>query len=131
MQGYRSPVGDRGSLVARVAGVALTTALLALTLSACSPRSPRSPTDDWFLGVVEGNEVELLLPGRPSGLTVRLTTMAMQVAQPPESGEPDLSAYDGAAILFRGHDGGGWIYSVRVIARVHPTIAALLRRIVD
>ena len=126
MRGFESPAGDQGISHVHVAAVVLTTALLALTLSACSPRSP---TDDWFLGVVEGNEVELLLPERPTGLTVRLTTMAMQVAQPPESGEPDLSAYDGTAIVFRGHDGGGWIYSVRVVARTHPTVAAFLRRI--
>jgi len=61
-----------------------------------------------FLGIVQKGEFQLLAPGSGS---VRLTGLPMQAAQPPESGELDLTEYEGKAITVRGHDGGGWIYS--------------------
>lgn len=86
--------------------------------------------DNQFLGIVQNGEFQLLLPDPgPLGRSVRLTSIAMQEARPPESGELDLSAYEGSAIMVHGHDGGGWIYSARVIEQAGPILTAVVQHI--
>jgi hypothetical protein len=53
----------------------------------------------------------------------------MQEARPPETGELDLSPYEGSAILVRGRDSGGWIYSAEVIDHASPILTLVVRRV--
>lgn len=73
---------------------------------------------DEFFGIVEDGEFRPLRSGRAVGDSVRLTTIQMQEAMPPEASELDLTAYEGKVIRVSGHDVGGWIYSARVIAEI-------------
>jgi len=81
---------------------------------------------DLFLGVVEGGEFVVLMPRQPLSSILRLTTIPMQAAQPPDSAEVDLTKYEGCAIVVLGRDGGGWVYSARVIDQAGPIFAAVL-----
>ena len=60
---------------------------------------------------------------------MRLTSMGMQVAMPPESEEIDLSKYEGQALMVQGHDGGGWIYSATVIDQAGPILTAVVQQV--
>ena len=84
--------------------------------------------NDRFLGIVQNGEFELLAPSYIPGVSPRLTSIPMQAAQPPESGELDLREYEGRAIMIRGHDGGGWIYSALVISQAGPILTAVARK---
>ena len=104
----------------------LVLAFLPGFLAACSPAAGG---DEWFLGTVEDGRFQPLVPSVAHGGFVRLTTIPMQAAQAPESGEPDLAQYEGRAVIVRGHDGGGWIYSARVVAKVGPILSFVIRRV--
>jgi hypothetical protein len=82
--------------------------------------------DDMFVGVVRNGRFEAVEPRTSSD---SLTEIAMQEARSPESGEIELSAYEGRAILVAGHDGGGWIYSARVVDEAGPLVTALVSRV--
>jgi len=86
-------------------------------------------SNDQFLGIVQLGHFQILTPDRIADTSVRLTSMPMQAAQPPESKELDLTEYEGQAIMVRGHDGGGWIYSAEVIDRAGPILTAVVRRV--
>jgi len=83
---------------------------------------------DCFLGLVEGGQFRVLSPSSTVGGPLRLTGIAMQEARSPESGELALAEYEGCVIVARGRDGGGWIYSARVVYRAGPFLTAMLRR---
>ena len=48
---------------------------------------------------------------------------------PPETGELDLTQYEGSAIAIQGHDGGGWVYSAKVIDKGGPIVTALVLQV--
>jgi hypothetical protein len=79
-----------------------------------------------LLGIVEDGELRLLLPYDPLGAGARLTTIAMIEAVSPESGEINLSDYEGRAVLVSGYNGGGWIYSARIIEVAGPILSAVV-----
>ncbi len=83
----------------------------------------------WFLGIVREKRFELLTPYHAPAGSVRLTAIAMQESLPPESGELDLSEYEGKAIMVRGHDGGGWIYSAEVVDQAGPILTAVVWKV--
>ena len=83
-----------------------------------------------FIGVVENGTLRIVLPQSVSS-GYRFTSIAMQEARPPETGELDLSQYEGRAIAIQGHDGGGWIYSARVVDTGSPIVTALVRQVGD
>jgi hypothetical protein len=58
-----------------------------------------------------------------------LTRIQMQEARPPETEELNLTEYEGQAILVRGHDGGGWIYSAEVIDQAGPILTAVVQHV--
>ena len=97
------------------------------TPTAQSPKAETSvgDTDRTFIGVVENGKLRVLLP-RP--VDVRFTGIQMQQAVSPETGELNLSEYEGCAIAIRGHDGGGWVYSARVTDKGGPIVTALVRQ---
>ena len=84
-----------------------------------------------FVGVVEDGAFRIVLPKSDLSGGIRYTSIAMQEARSPESGELDLSKYEGRAIAIQGHDGGGWIYSARVVDTGGPIVTALVRQIGD
>ena len=80
-----------------------------------------------MVGVVQGGALVPLHPHGVVATTVQLTRIAMQAACAPESELIDLSPYEGYAIVFWGHDGGGWIYSAQVEGVLDPVSALLVR----
>jgi len=82
-----------------------------------------------FIGKVENGEFKVLSPkGAPSGI-IKFTSIGMQEAVPPETGKLDLTEYEGSVIAIQGHDGGGWIYSARVIDTAGPIVTALVLQV--
>jgi hypothetical protein len=88
-------------------------------------------TNPMFIGLVEDGAFRIVLPESFSSGSFRFTGIAMQEARPPETDELDLGKYEGSAIAIQGHDGGGWIYSARVVDVGGPIVTALLRQIGD
>jgi hypothetical protein len=82
--------------------------------------------DQTFIGVVEDGKLRVLLP---KSVGTRFTTIGMQMAVSPETGELDLTEYEGSAIAIQGHDGGSWVYSARVIDTGGPIVTALVRQV--
>ena len=80
-----------------------------------------------YFGIVEAGHFRPLMPQSIGSGNVRLTTIAMQTAQSPESSELDLGAQEGLALLVQGQDSGGWIYSAHVVQVYDPILTALLR----
>jgi hypothetical protein len=80
-----------------------------------------------MVGVVQGGALVPMHPYGGATTTVQLTRAAMQTAPTPESGLIDLSPYEGQAIIFWGHNSGGWIYSAQVEGVLDPVSALLVR----
>ena len=85
--------------------------------------------DQQFVGIVQNGEFQSLWPSRLGGVPTRLTRIAMQVAQSPESAEIRLDMYEGKAIMVRGHSSGGWIYSAEVIDEAGPILTAVVQQV--
>lgn len=79
-----------------------------------------------FLGIVQNGIFQLLIPHRES---VRLTGIQMQEARPPETGELNLTEYEGQAVMIRGHDSGDWIYSAEVIDQAGPILTMVVQQV--
>jgi hypothetical protein len=58
-----------------------------------------------------------------------LTRIQMQEARPPETEELNLTEHEGQAIMVRGHDGGGWIYSAEVIDQAGPILTMVVQQV--
>jgi hypothetical protein len=82
-----------------------------------------------FLGLVKDGRFFRLGSKHAPGVPTNLTTIGMQEARPPETGQLDLSEYEGSAVMVRGHDGGGWIYSAAVIDQAGPILTAVVRHV--
>jgi hypothetical protein len=91
----------------------------------------RDATDgeDRFIGVVQDGEFWILSPAPPAGGMARLTTIGMQEAVAPESGEIDLTPYEGSALMVHGQDGGGWIYLAEVIDQGGPILTEVVKQV--
>ena len=89
-------------------------------------------TNPIFIGVVENGVLRIVYPKTAATSRIKFTNIEMQMAVPPESGELDLSTYEGMAIAIEGHNGGGdWIYSARVVDSGSPIVTALVRQVFD
>ncbi|HWP49008.1 MAG TPA: hypothetical protein VNM22_17765 [Candidatus Limnocylindrales bacterium] len=84
---------------------------------------------DLFLGLVQNRQFHPLGSKFPLGSSVRLTQIQMQTAMSPESGELDLTPYEGSAIMVQGHGGGGWIYAAQIIDKAGPILTAVVKRV--
>jgi hypothetical protein len=82
---------------------------------------------DQLLGIVEGGEFRPLpiLTGTPA----RLTRIAPQQAQSPESDEIDLRSYEGRALLVEGIDQGGWIYRAEILEVARPILTRVVQEV--
>jgi hypothetical protein len=88
-------------------------------------------TNPIFIGIVEDGVLRLVFPKPTLGGRIRFTNIAMHMSVPPESGELDLSQYEGKAIAIQGHNGGGWIYSAHVVDEGGPIVTALVQQVLD
>ena len=80
-----------------------------------------------LLGCVEDGKFQLLWPEKSMLGSVRLTDIQMQEARSPESGELNLSKYEGQAIMVSGHGGGGgWVYDARIVDAAGPILTLLV-----
>jgi hypothetical protein len=84
---------------------------------------------DLFLGIVQNRQFHPLGSKFPLGSSIRLTHIQMQTAMSPESGELDLTQYEGSAIMVQGHSGGGWIYTAQIIDKAGPILTAVVKRV--
>ncbi len=82
-----------------------------------------------IFGMVRNGDYYVFAPQHMEGKTVKLTTHGMQDAQPPESGQIDLSEYEGKIIEVSGDDSGNWIYSARVVEEAGPVRSDFLRKV--
>lgn len=82
-----------------------------------------------ILGIVQDGRFRRLAPEPAMDLPVRLTAIKMYEAISPEAAELDLTDYEGRAIMIRGLDAGGWIYSAAVIDRAGPILTAVVQRL--
>ena len=74
-----------------------------------------------YVGIVRDGRFRPWLPASaPRGASLRLTSIPMQEARSPESGELELMAYEGRLILLQGRDGGGWLYSAHLMRTFGP-----------
>ena len=79
------------------------------------------------LGIVKDGKFQLLWPEKSMLGSVRLTDIQMQEARSPESGELNLSKYEGQAIMVSGHGGGGgWVYDARIVDAAGPILTLLV-----
>lgn len=60
-----------------------------------------------------------------------MTRAAMQEAISPEAKEIDLAEYEGNALMVRGYDSGGWIYSAQIVEQGGPILSAVVHRVFD
>ena len=84
-----------------------------------------------FIGMVENGTFKILLPKNISSDSLKLTSIGMQMAVPPETGEIKLTKHEGTAIAVQGHYGGGWIYSAKVVDTGSPIVTALALQVFD
>ncbi len=82
------------------------------------------------LGIVQKGLWNFLAPETGKNPTRRLTQVAIQEARSPESGEMDLSEYEGCLLLVEGRENGDWICSAQVVdqcdAAMSEAVLALL-----
>jgi hypothetical protein len=92
------------------------------------PLSKAPDGQDRILGLVENGRLRAVFPAIGSPLGLRLTTIRRQEARSVESGEVDLTGYEGDAILVEGIRDSGWIYEARIIDHASPILNLLVRR---
>ena len=79
-----------------------------------------------YLGTVRDGRFS---PADPLGnAPARFTTIPMQAAQSPESGELTLTEREGAWLVIEGRDGGGWVYSAEVWMPLDDPLTRALAR---
>lgn len=92
--------------------------------------------ENQYLGIVENGEfvilsptAELTSPGSGSVRTSKLTIHDMTVAQPLETGQLDLTEYEGCAIMVRGYFSGDWICNAQVIDKAEPILTTVVQEV--
>ena len=82
-----------------------------------------------FLGIVENGHLQLLQSENESVTPVRLTQILRQAAQTPESGEIDLTKYEGTTIMVEGYGIGGWIFESEIIDHAGPILGVVVQKL--
>lgn len=85
------------------------------------------PGESRYLGIVEGGQFKPLMPRSPAAGDIRLTTVAMQAAEAPDSQELVLTQNEGLALIVQGQSSDGWLYSTRIIHMYDPVLSILVR----
>jgi hypothetical protein len=84
-----------------------------------------------YLGIVERGRFRPLATESDTPELLRLTTLAINATEPPESGEVRLTEHEGAAILVRGVDRGEWIYSATIVESAGLILTAVVQQVFD
>ena len=84
-----------------------------------------------YLGIVERGRFRPLATESDTLGLLRLTTLAINATEPPESGEVRLTEHEGAAILVRGVDRGEWIYSATIVESAGLILTAVVQQVFD
>jgi hypothetical protein len=82
-----------------------------------------------FLGTVRNQLFIPLLSEQAVGDSLKLTSIAAQVGQSPESGEISLTQYEETAILVRGIGHGDWIYSAVIIEQAGQILTLVVQAV--
>jgi hypothetical protein len=82
-----------------------------------------------FLGIVRDKLFKPLAAEHETAESYRLTSTAIQAAEPPDSGALSLAEYEGSAILVRGMDSGEWIYSAIVVEHAGLILTAVVQQV--
>jgi hypothetical protein len=85
--------------------------------------------DTHFLGIVQNGKFEQVMPAPDTEDPARFTSIQMQEARSPESGELDLSPYEGMAIMISAHGESGWVHSAQVIDTAGPILTEVVKYI--
>lgn len=80
-----------------------------------------------YLGIVQGGRFQPLVPRSATTGDIRLTTIAMQAAETPDSRELVLAQNEGLVLLVQGQNSGDWVYSTRIIHMYDPVLSILVR----
>lgn len=83
-----------------------------------------------FVGIVRHGKFRQLIPAPDACGSRKFTTIQAQEARAPESGELDLSKYEGCTITITGLDQGVWVYSAEVVDQAPPALSAALNEYV-
>ena len=81
-----------------------------------------------YVGVVQSGRFRPLATELDTAESLRLTTLALNTTEPPETGEVPLAEYEGSAIFVRGVDRGEWIYSATVIESAGIILTAVVQQ---
>ena len=81
------------------------------------------------LGIVENGSFKRLEPGGPLGDVLRLTSIQKQEARPPESGELNLTEYEGKAIMVTGYIDSSWVYEASVEDVAGPILTTVVQKV--
>ena len=85
-----------------------------------------------FLGIVRrGALVTLAAEMASTPASLRLTRLALDDQRAPESDELDLAPHEGLALLVRGVERNGWVYSAVVVEEAGLILSAVVRQVFD
>lgn len=85
-----------------------------------------------FLGIVRGGALMTLAAEKASTpASLRLTRRTLDDERAPEGDELDLAAYEGLALLVRGVERDGWVYSAVVVEEAGLILSAVVQRVFD
>jgi hypothetical protein len=85
-----------------------------------------------FLGIAERGALRPVAGEKVTAISpLRLTRLPLDTAQPPESEEIALAPYEGKAILARGVDRDGWLYSAELIEHSGAILSAVVQQLFD
>jgi len=82
-----------------------------------------------YLGIVQRGRFKPMATEHDTAKSYRLTSVAVNSAVSPESGELSLEEYEGSAIIVRGFDKGEWIYSAVVIEQAGLILTAVVQQV--
>ncbi len=78
-----------------------------------------------ILGIVRNGKFIPLENRSDISSPLRLTSIRIMEARTPESGELNLTAYEGAVIMVSGRPNGDWLFSSAVIDHAGPILTAV------
>ena len=81
------------------------------------------------LGIVQNGRLIALEPGGLALSGIRLTSIMRQKARSVQSGELDLAAFEGVALMVEGVRDSGWLYEAHIIEQAGPILTAVVRRL--
>jgi len=85
-----------------------------------------------FLGIVREGALRTLATEKASApASLRLTRRTLNDERSPDDDELDLAAYEGLALLVRGVERNGWVYSAVVVEEAGLILSTVVQRVFD